>query len=236
MTAPRRGARPRRVALAVLALLLPLAACLSRPALDEDERAALGAGRAALVLVRFECTFAGASRPCFEEPLLFQHRAWVALWLEDIDSVHDPEEIYWRPPTEAARRDGWMALALAPGIHYLYVQASERAMTAALFTPLRGAERFRVDVPGDARAIYAGTLRFPFDEPYSDLQPNVPGVTALATDDAAAAALVAATLIPDPVEVRAEPMRRWSDFDPLIFRSPGSPPGDVPQGADPPRR
>ena len=143
--------------------------------------------------------------------------------------------------SDASRAAGWAAFQLDPGTWYFAAvgpdsdagrMPDDRPLwstrwidEASLRESMRRAPRWRIDVPPDARVVYAGTLRLAgrsADKPLFGKPFVVPleGAEPVLLDEAALATELVARELPKVEKPRAVLMQRWREGEPLVFRAP----------------
>lgn len=144
-----------------------LVGCASTGMPTVEERTAVGAGEKALVLLRVQCTIEG-QQPCeaFGSALLDEN---ISFGLGSFETGGEPQpEARQRFLSPESRKNGWTYFVLPHGIHYLAVYPPRRRDAVTYEQPvafmyeerIRKAARWRIDIPPDAKLVYAGTLRF----------------------------------------------------------------------------
>jgi hypothetical protein len=123
------------------------------------ERTAVGAGEKAIVLLRVQCTIE-SQQPyeTFSYSLMDDN---ISFGLGSFETGGEPKRLaLLRFLSPESRKDGWTYFVLPHGIHYLAVYPPRRTDVLTYERGLKNAPRWRLDIPPDARLIYAGTLRF----------------------------------------------------------------------------
>ncbi len=154
----RRGLDILRL-LSVCVFISNLVGCASIGLPTVNERTAVGAGEMAIVLLRVDSTVEN------QQPYeAFKHSITddnISFGLGSFDTGGEPRRLaLLRFLSPESRKDGWTYFALPPGIHYLAVYPPRRTDVWTYERSLKNAPRWRLDIPPNARLIYAGTLRF----------------------------------------------------------------------------
>lgn len=145
--------------LSVCVFISNLVGCTSIGLPTVNERTAVGAGEMAIVLLRVDSTVEN------QQPYeAFKHSITddnISFGLGAFDTGGEPRRLaLLRFLSPESRKDGWTYFALPPGIHYLAVYPPRRTDVWTYERSLKNAPRWRLDIPPNARLIYAGTLRF----------------------------------------------------------------------------
>ena len=136
-----------------------LAGCASTGLPTVKERTAVGAGEKAIVLLRVQCTIE-RQQPyeAFSYSLMDDN---ISFGLGSFKTGGEPERLaLLRFLSPESRKNGWTYFVLPHGIHYLTVYPPRRTDVFTYERGIRNAPRWRIDIPQDARLVYAGTLRF----------------------------------------------------------------------------
>jgi hypothetical protein len=147
----------RRLAEAVV-LLAMLAGCVSVGRLDAATRQRLNSGQAAIVMLRVVVTNQ-------DEAVIAPFPGSVpddnlGLMLGSFSTGGVPElPVGVTFPTQAARQEGWVYMALAPGYHYLAIQGTRRDDVFSHAARFRSVPRWRIAAPQGVPLVYAGTFR-----------------------------------------------------------------------------
>jgi hypothetical protein len=206
------------------ALLMNLFGCASQALLTANERDAVYTGDKALVLLRVQCTVDNQPYEPFEttftvEPIVF-------FGLGTLETVGEPRVVGNRFISKESRRAGWTYFVLAPGVYYLAVIGPEGSAIykAGAGKYLQEAPRWRIDVPENAKLIYAGTLQLTGKSDGSLLfggkviTPINSDEFTLRDDHELARSLLSEHF-PDAGETQTILMQRWHRGDPVIIRS-----------------
>lgn len=144
--------------LVVLAFLALLSGCATPQfGLIDDERHSIAAGHETLVILRTVCIIDGQPEECFGGFAFNSDGPIVAFGIGSFDTLGEPRPAGIRFLSDASRRAGWGFFLLPPGIHYLEAVGP---ISGAFFQPphSRQAQRWRIDVSGQAPLQYAGTI------------------------------------------------------------------------------
>jgi len=136
-----------------------LVGCASTGLPTVKERTAVGAGERAIVLLRVQCTIE-SQQPyeAFSYSLMDDN---VSFGLGSFETGGEPERLaLLRFLSPESRKNGWTYFVLPHGIHYLAVYPPRRTDVFTYERGIRNAPRWRIDIPQDAKLVYAGTLRF----------------------------------------------------------------------------
>jgi hypothetical protein len=115
-----------------------------------EERTAVGNGEKAIVLLRMHCTI---EKPYHGDVFKLWSGNNIDFYLGSFKTGGEPEPLTrLRFLSSGSRTNGWTYFVLPHGIYYLAVSSYEHSVEA---TP-----HWRIDIPQDARLVYAGTLRF----------------------------------------------------------------------------
>ena len=210
------------------AVLLILAGCASQAVITEVERSAIKAGEKAVVLLNVQCTIDGQPQEAFIQPT-FTREPLFLFGLGTFETVGEPRIAVHRYLSEETRRAGWTFFILSPGVYYLAVlgpDSSVISLAGALDSQnyLRDAPRWRIDVPENARLIYAGTLQTAGRSQGELLfggkiiRPDASNEVTL-RDDQGLAAHILSEYFQDAGTVRTILMKRWHRGEPVIIRS-----------------
>ncbi len=135
-----------------------LVGCASTGLPDAKERAAVDAGEKAIVLVRLQCTI--ENRQPYEA---FSHLLMddnISFGVGSFRTGGEPERLaLLRFLSPESRRNGWTYFVLPHGTHYLAIYPPRRTDVFTYMRETKNAPRWRIDVPQDARLVYAGTLQ-----------------------------------------------------------------------------
>jgi|688.fasta_scaffold100857_5 hypothetical protein len=136
-----------------------LAGCASTGLPTVEERTAVGASEKAIVLLRVLCTTEGQQPyEAFGYSLVDDN---INFGLGSFKTGGEPERLVpLRFLSPESRKNGWTYFVLPHGIHYLTVHPPRRTDAFTYERGIRNAPRWRIDIPQDARLVYAGTLRF----------------------------------------------------------------------------
>jgi hypothetical protein len=154
----RRGLGILRL-LSVCVFVSYLVGCASTGLPTVKERTAVGASEKAIVLLRVDCTVEN------QQPYeAFRHSVMddnISFGLGSFETGGEPKRLaLLRFLSTESRKDGWTYFVLPHGIHYLAVYPPRRTDVLTYERGLKNAPRWRLDIPSNARLIYAGTLRF----------------------------------------------------------------------------
>jgi hypothetical protein len=136
-----------------------LVGCASTGLPTVKERTAVGAGERAIVLLRVQCTIE-SQQPyeVFSYSLMDDN---ISFGLGSFETGGEPERLtLLRFLSPESRKNGWTYFVLPQGIHYLAVYPPRRTDVFTYERGIRNAPRWRIDIPQDAKLVYAGTLRF----------------------------------------------------------------------------
>lgn len=136
-----------------------LVGCASTGLPTMKERTAVGAGEEAIVLLRVQCTIE-SQQPyeAFSYALMDDN---ISFGLGSFKTGGEPERLaLLRFLSPESRKNGWTYFVLPQGIHYLTVYPPRRTDVFTYERGIRNAPRWRIDIPQDAKLVYAGTLRF----------------------------------------------------------------------------
>lgn len=121
------------------------------------ETKAVGAGEKAIVLLRVRCTI--ESQQPFEPFGNSLDDDNVSFGLGSFETGGEPERVPLRFLSPESRKNGWTYLVVPHGVHYLAVYPPRRTDVFTYARAIKGAPRWRIDIPQGARLVYAGTLR-----------------------------------------------------------------------------
>lgn len=137
----------------------------------------------------------------------------------------EPRFVGHRFLSEESRRAGWTYFTLSPGVYYLAVLGPDTSVgSKAGGKYLQEAPRWRIDIPENVKAIYAGTLQFAGKTngellfggriiiPAGSDEPTI-------RDDHLLANGLISKHFPDAGEAKTILMQRWRPGDPVIIRS-----------------
>lgn len=131
--------------------------CASTRLPTAKERTAVGAGEQAIVLLRVQCTIE-KQQPyeAFSYSLMDDN---ISFGLGSFKTGGEPERLaLLRFLSPESRKNGWTYFVLPHGIHYLTVYPPRRTDVFTYERGIKNAPRWRIDIPQDARLVYAGTL------------------------------------------------------------------------------
>ncbi len=135
-----------------------LVACASTGSLTAEEGTAVGAREKAIVLLRVQPTI--ENRQPYEA---FSHALMddnISFGLGSFDTGGEPKRVAGlRFLSPESRKNGWTYFVLPHGTHYLAVYPPRRTDVLTYARGIKDAPRWRIDIPPDARLVYAGTLR-----------------------------------------------------------------------------
>lgn len=141
----------------VCLLISQLVGCASIELPTANERAAVGAGGMAIVLLRVNATV--ENHQPYEA---FKHSITednISFGVGSFDTGGEPRRLaLLRFLSPESRKDGWTYFVLPHGIHYLAAYPPRRTDVWTYEKSIKNAPRWRLDVPPNARLIYAGTL------------------------------------------------------------------------------
>ena len=145
--------------LSVFVFISHLVGCASTGLLTAKERTAVGADEKAIVLLRVDCTIENQQPyEAFSHSLVDDN---VSFGLGSFETGGEPKRLpLLRFLSPESRKDGWTYFVLPHGIHYLAVYPPRRTDVLTYERELKNAPRWRMDIPPNARLVYAGTLRF----------------------------------------------------------------------------
>ena len=209
-------------------LLGHLVGCTTLGKVTAIDRAAVIDGGKAVILLNVQCTIDNQPCEAFEpacttEPI-------ILFGLGSFETVGEPRLAGHRFLSEASRRAGWTYFLLSPGVYYLAVtgpdsSAISRARSRDSQKYLNEAPRWRIDVPENVKAIYAGTLQLAGKSVGKLLSGrkivrSANGDEATLRDDHEPANRLLSEHFPDAGEVKTILMQRWREGEPIIIRSP----------------
>ncbi|MFO7684793.1 MAG: hypothetical protein R6V60_01765 [Desulfobacterales bacterium] len=201
-------------------MLLSLVACVTVGGPTDRERTSLRAGEKAVVLLRVACTIDGAPYPPFAFSTAMDN---ISFGLGTFETVGEPAAAWHRFLSEESRREGWAYFLLPPGLYYLSVRPAQRGDAYSYERMLHATPRWKIDIPDDARLIYAGTLQLTGEGDRllfgGSIIRSIQSIELSVGDDAAAGRLLSENF-PGLGEVKTIPMQRWDKGDPIIIRSP----------------
>jgi len=136
-----------------------LVSCASTGLPTVNERAAVGAGEKAIVLLRVQCTIENQQPyEAFSYSLMEDN---ISFGLGSFETGGEPERrALLRFLSPESRKNGWTYFVLPHGTHYLTVYPPRRTDVFTYERRIRNAPRWLIDIPHDARLVYVGTLRF----------------------------------------------------------------------------
>ncbi|MDD2315835.1 MAG: hypothetical protein PHD57_00635 [Desulfobacterales bacterium] len=214
--------------LGILFLLGHLFGCTVLGKVTAIDRAAVIAGEKAVILLNVQCTI--DNQPCEAFEPAFTTDPIILFGLGSFETVGEPRLTGHCFLSEASRRAGWTYFLLSPGVYYLAVIGPDSsAITTAGSRNsqkyLNEAPRWRIDVPENVKAIYAGTLQLAgkivgeyfFGE---KIVRSASGDEATVRDDHGLANSLLTEHFPDAGEVKTILMQRWREGEPIIIRSP----------------
>lgn len=212
----------------ILFLLGHLVGCTIPGKVTAIDRAAVIAGEKAVVLLNVQCTI--DNQPCEAFEPAFTTDPIILFGLGSFETVGEPRLAGHCFLSEASRRAGWTYFLLSPGAYYLAVtgpdsSAISRAGSRNSQKYLNEAPRWRIDVPENVKAIYAGTLQFAgkSDGEYlfgGKIVRSANGDEATVRDDHELANRLLSEHFPDAGKVKTILMQRWREGEPIIIRSP----------------
>ncbi|OGQ88627.1 MAG: hypothetical protein A2512_07295 [Deltaproteobacteria bacterium RIFOXYD12_FULL_56_24] len=164
-TQSRERVAGQRRGLGILRLLIVcvfvsyIIGCASTGLPTLKERTAVGASEKAIVLLRVDCVVEN------QQPYeAFKHSVMddnISFGLGSFETGGEPKRLaLLRFLSPESRKEGWTYFVLPHGIHYLAVYPPRRTDVLTYERGLKNAPRWRLDIPLNARLIYAGTLRF----------------------------------------------------------------------------
>lgn len=145
----------------LLASVIHLVGCASTGLPTARERTAISVGEKAVVLLRVESTIEN------QQPYEPFHFYWgvylvddsISFGLGDFKTGGVPKRMETlRFLSPESGRNGWTYFVLPHGIYYLAVYPPRRTDISTYEGRLHNAPRWRIDVPENARLVYAGTL------------------------------------------------------------------------------
>lgn len=146
------GRVPRRFFL--VSTLLGLVGCASTGAPTAEERASVAASEKVIVLFRVQGTIENGQP---YEP--FRSHDFIGLALGRFETGGVPERLAKRFLSAESRKDGWVFLVVPPGTYYLAFLPPQHNDVLTFERSIKDVPRWRVDIPPDARIVYAGTMR-----------------------------------------------------------------------------
>ena len=132
-------------------------ATVSPPAATELK--AVQTGRTAIVLFRVTSEVDGEPYEPFSHTLI-DDNIGLALGGFETGGKVEPVQSY-RFLSKETRQQGWIYFILEPGTYYLAVQPPRNTNAFTYASGFQYAPHWRIDVPTDARLVYAGTLHLP---------------------------------------------------------------------------
>jgi outer membrane protein assembly factor BamE (lipoprotein component of BamABCDE complex) len=191
------------------------------------------ADKKAIVLLRIECTIDGQSHEPFVTPS-FTVEPIFAFGIGSFANAGEPNFVGSKFLSDESRHDGWTYFTLSPGVYYLAVLGPDSGVVSyagALDSKeyVRRAPRWRIDVPDDARLIYAGSLQFAgkIDDKlaFGATIINPTGDEPVLSDQHELASSLLAEHFPDASDTKTILLRRWHAGDPIIIGSSHLVPG-----------
>lgn len=161
----RKWVAGRRRGVGVLRLLIVsvfiscLAGCASTGLPTATEKTAISAGEKAIVLLRVECAIENQTPYEVFGNLVTDDNVSFGLGTFETGGEPKRREIP-RFLSPESRQRGWTYFILEHGTYYLSVYPPRRTDVFTYERGLKNAPRWRIDVPRNARLVYAGTLRF----------------------------------------------------------------------------
>jgi hypothetical protein len=142
----------------VCVLITNLVGCASIDLPTANERTAVGAGEMAIVLLRVDSTVEN------QQPYeAFKHSITednISFGVGSFDTGGEPRRLaLLRFLSPESRKDGWTYFVLPHGIHYLAAYPPRRTDVWTYERNIKNAPRWRLDIPPNAKLLYAGTLR-----------------------------------------------------------------------------
>lgn len=207
--------------LGIWLLLGHLAGCASTSLPADKERTAVSAGELAVVLLRVVCTVEDEQPyEAFSYSMIDDN---ISFGLGSFETGGEPKRLErLRFLSPESRKDGWTYLVVPQGIHYLAVYPPRRTDVLSYQRSLKTAPRWRMDIPANARLVYAGTLHLSGASSHLLLGGRI--MNAIRTDtmsianDAAAARTLLQEAFPEFGEPQTALLRRQEG--PTILRSP----------------
>ncbi len=188
------------------------------------ERSEVTIEKKAIVLLNVQCTVDNQPYESFIKPT-FTTEPIFLFGLGSFKTMGEPQFVCQRFLSEESRRAGWTYFSLSPGVYYLAVVGPDTGVgSRADGKHLQEAPRWRIDIPENVKAIYAGTLQFAGKTngellfggkiiiPADSDEPTI-------RDDRLRANGLISELFPDAGEVKTILMQRWRPGDPIIIRS-----------------
>jgi hypothetical protein len=142
----------------MLALVVHLVGCAFTNLPTATEKTAIGAAEKAIILLRVECTIEN-QQPY--EPFDFSMvDDNISFGLGTFETGGEPKRLVpmHRFLSPESRQSGWTYFVLSPGTYYLAVYPPRRTDTFTYQHSLQYAPRWRIDIPKNARLVYAGTV------------------------------------------------------------------------------
>lgn len=151
------GALARLRLVGVLVFILHLSGCASSGLPTAKESTEVGAGEKVIVLVRVVCTVEdGQGYEPFSHSLIEDN---ISFGLGSFETGGEPRRLgLLRFLSPESRKDGWTYFVVPHGIHYLAVYPPRRTDILTYERAIKSAPRWRIDIPDNARLVYAGTL------------------------------------------------------------------------------
>jgi len=220
-TVPRRFTTAPGYA-CLLMMWAALAGCNGLTLLTPEEQTAISLGEKVVVLVRVRCTIENDEtwQPFHSSALVDN----VSLGLGAFDTGGETKQLSgMKFLSPESRGEGWTYLLLQPGTYYLSFYGPQRSTAFAYQRSMKEAPRWRLDVPSDARLVYAGTMHL-----HGDSEKAIFGGRLLNTldrekssleNDEAVATRLLSGYFPDLGQVSVALMRRHEE-EPIILRSP----------------
>lgn len=132
--------------------------CASTGLPTVKERTAVRIGEKAIVLLRVVCALENQQPyEAFRHSLMDDN---ISFGVGSFETGGEPKRlVLLRFLSKESRKDGWTFFVLPPGTHYLAVYPPRRTDVLTYERDLKNAPRWRMDIPPNARLVYAGTLR-----------------------------------------------------------------------------
>lgn len=138
-------------------IISQIVGCASIELPTANERAAVGAGEMAIVLLRMNTTVEN------QQPYeAFKHSITednISFGVGSFDTGGEPRRLaLLRFLSPESRKDGWTYFVLPHGVHYLAAYPPRRTDIWTYERNIKNAPRWRLDIPPKVKLIYAGTL------------------------------------------------------------------------------
>jgi hypothetical protein len=206
----------------MLALIIQLVGCASTGLPSARERRAMSVGDKAIVLLKVECTIENQQpyEP-FSSSMVADN---ISFGLGSFETGGEPKQSETlRFLSPESRHTGWTYFVLPQGTYYLAVYPPRRTDLSTYQRSLENAPLWRIDVPENAKLVYAGTLHLTGDSDRllfeGRIMRSIWGGQATVTNDHELARRLFAEYLPEMGEVQVVLMQRH-EGGPIILRSP----------------